>query len=116
MATGRPSLCNAARAQLCDSRGHPSRGVSGSCSPAIEQRDVDRKGHRIGDCIGSCPPLIECITIAVFKEILQVKTKFMHRIGLLRTRTQRSGTQCNGTRTRWLFELPMPMVDRSGSR
>ncbi len=34
-----------------------------------------------------------------------MKTKFVHRIGFLRTRTQRSGTQCNGTRTRWLFEL-----------
>ncbi|MFN9348934.1 MAG: hypothetical protein ACK6DQ_20280 [Planctomycetota bacterium] len=44
-----------------------------------------------------------------------MKTKFVRRIGFLRTRTQRSGTQCNGTRTRWLFELPMPMVDRSGS-
>ncbi len=26
------------------------------------------------------------------------------RIGFRRTRTQRSGTQCNGTRTRLLFE------------
>jgi hypothetical protein len=30
---------------------------------------------------------------------------FVPRIGFRRTRTQRSGTQCNGTRTRWLFEL-----------
>jgi hypothetical protein len=29
----------------------------------------------------------------------------VHRIRFRRTRTQRSGTQCNGTRTRWLFEL-----------
>jgi hypothetical protein len=39
------------------------------------------------------------------KELLWVKRKFEHRIGFPRTRTQRSGTQCNGTRTRWLFEL-----------
>ena len=30
---------------------------------------------------------------------------FVPRIRFRRTRTQRSGTQCNGTRTRWLFEL-----------
>ena len=30
---------------------------------------------------------------------------FVPRIGFRRTRTQRSGTQCNGTRTRGLFEL-----------
>ena len=39
------------------------------------------------------------------QELLWVKRKFVHRFGFLRTRTQRSGTQCNGTRTRWLFEL-----------
>ena len=41
----------------------------------------------------------------VLQELLWVKRKFEHRIGFPRTRTQRSGTQCNGTRTRWLFEL-----------
>ncbi|MFM8263937.1 MAG: hypothetical protein ACKN9S_16785 [Pirellula sp.] len=35
------------------------------------------------------------------EELLWVKNKCVHRIGFLRTR--------------WLFELPMPMVDRSGS-
>ncbi len=45
----------------------------------------------------------------VLRKLLWVKNKFVHRIGFFRTRTQRSGTQCNGTRTRWLFELPMPM-------
>ncbi len=36
----------------------------------------------------------------VLQELLWVKRNFVHRIGFLRTRTQRSGTQCNGTRTR----------------
>jgi len=51
----------------------------------------------------------------VLRDLLWVKRKFVHHIGFPRTRTQRSGTQCDGTRTRWLFELPMPTVDRSGS-
>ena len=59
--------------------------------------------------------LLERKDFEVLQELLWVKTKFVDRIGFLRTRTQRSGTQCNGNRTRWLFLLPMPMVDRSGS-
>ncbi len=36
----------------------------------------------------------------VLRDLLWVKRKFVHHIGFPRTRTQRSGTQCNGTRTR----------------
>jgi hypothetical protein len=35
----------------------------------------------------------------VLQELLWVKRKFVLRIGFRRTRTQRSGTQCNGTRS-----------------
>jgi hypothetical protein len=37
---------------------------------------------------------------SAIEELLWVKRNFKHHIGFLRTRTQRSGTQCNGTRTR----------------
>jgi hypothetical protein len=36
----------------------------------------------------------------VLRDLLWVKRKFVHHIGFPRTRTQRSGTQCNGTRAR----------------
>jgi hypothetical protein len=47
------------------------------------------------------------LLILVLQELLWVKRKFVHRFGILRTHAQQSGTQCNGTRTRWLFEHPL---------
>ena len=52
------------------------------------------------------PPGKPTVGLARRRRNLQLQSmRSCLRIGFRRTRTQRSGTQCNGTRTRWLFEL-----------
>jgi hypothetical protein len=63
--------------------------------------DVPRKGLRVRS---PCPPL-RPLAVGRFRLAMCRLLTVRPDIVFLDARTKRSGTQCNGTRTRWLFKL-----------